>query len=606
MSDTSPTAEGALARIVAAHRRQAVAARDRSPAMSAAWARSLRHAAVPFRGLELSPQRIEVAEHVALSAALEALPGHGMIAVLEEPDGARGILALSHGAIDALVEVQTTGRVDPRELPPRPVTRIDEALCRDFLDLCLAAFSREAAGVEDLDWPKRLSFGSRVDDRKQLNLLLPDRTYHMLDAAFDVGEGGPRQGQAVLILPRTRAPEAPPTARSGMPAEDWRETLEAALSQAPVPLEAILFRTTKRLRDVEAMAPGDTIEFDRADLLGVALGTPSGKTVLRGRLGQIGGLRAIRATDGAAAVPDHGGPGGFAGAVAAPGPQAALGLTPDAGARGRRAGAADGMGRAAGPAGRRCTGPRRAGSRRGRAGPAGDGGDATDADADGHADTDADGAGRAARFHADGRTARPRRLAGLGATSGACRARVRGHCIRARAAAVSGQVAMIGGGGRRMSAREFRTRVMSGAPLAGTFMKTPAVDVLEVLILGGLDFVCLDAEHAPFDRAALNVLCAVARAADFPVLVRVPSGSAEQIGMALDAGAHGIVVPHVTDAATAERVARAARFGPGGRGYAGSTRWAGLRHAQHAGDAGGAVRDAGDRPDRGPGGRGGG
>jgi hypothetical protein len=41
-------------------------------------------------------------------------------------------------------------------------------------------------------------------------------------------------------------------------------------------------------------------------------------------------------------------------------------------------------------------------------------------------------------------------------------------------------------------------------------------------------------------------------------------------------GAHGIVVPHVTDAATAERVARASRFGPGGRGYAGSTRWAGF------------------------------
>ena len=127
-----------------------------------------------------------------------------------------------------------------------------------------------------------------------------------------------------------------------------------------------------------------------------------------------------------------------------------------------------------------------------------------------------------------------------------------------------------------MAVEGFRERVMNGTPLAGTFMKTPAVDVLEVLILGGLDFVCLDAEHAPFDRAALNALCAVARAARFPVLVRVPSGSAEQIGMALDAGADGIVVPHVTDAATAERVARAARFGAGGRGYAGSTRWAGF------------------------------
>jgi 2-keto-3-deoxy-L-rhamnonate aldolase RhmA len=122
----------------------------------------------------------------------------------------------------------------------------------------------------------------------------------------------------------------------------------------------------------------------------------------------------------------------------------------------------------------------------------------------------------------------------------------------------------------------FRARVMAGAPLAGTFMKTPAVDILEVLILGGLDFVCFDAEHAPFDRASLNALCAVARAADFPVLVRVPSAAPSEIGMALDAGAHGVVVPHVTDAAVAQAVARAARFGPGGRGYAGSSRWAGF------------------------------
>jgi 2-keto-3-deoxy-L-rhamnonate aldolase RhmA len=122
----------------------------------------------------------------------------------------------------------------------------------------------------------------------------------------------------------------------------------------------------------------------------------------------------------------------------------------------------------------------------------------------------------------------------------------------------------------------FRRDLVGGAPLVGTFMKTPAVDVLEVLILGGLDFVCLDAEHAPFDRAAMNVCGALARAADLPLLVRVPSASAAEIGAALDLGATGVVVPHVTDVATATRVVRAARFGHGGRGYAGSTRWAGF------------------------------
>jgi len=127
-----------------------------------------------------------------------------------------------------------------------------------------------------------------------------------------------------------------------------------------------------------------------------------------------------------------------------------------------------------------------------------------------------------------------------------------------------------------MADADFKAAVARRETLTGTFMKTPSVDVLEVLILAGLDFVCLDAEHAPFDRAALNACAAVARAAGFPFVVRVPTGSPSEIGMALDAGASGIVVPHVTDAETATRVAKAARFGHGGRGYAGSTRWAGF------------------------------
>jgi 2-keto-3-deoxy-L-rhamnonate aldolase RhmA len=122
----------------------------------------------------------------------------------------------------------------------------------------------------------------------------------------------------------------------------------------------------------------------------------------------------------------------------------------------------------------------------------------------------------------------------------------------------------------------FRQQLTGGETLVGTFMKTPTVDILEVLILAGLDFVCVDAEHAPFDRAALNACAAVARAAGLPLLVRVPSAAAPEIGAALDLGATGVVVPHVTDAEVAARIARSARFGHGGRGYAGSTRWAGF------------------------------
>lgn len=126
-----------------------------------------------------------------------------------------------------------------------------------------------------------------------------------------------------------------------------------------------------------------------------------------------------------------------------------------------------------------------------------------------------------------------------------------------------------------MSFVTFRSRMLAGDKLAGTFMKTPSHDVVEVLALSGLDFICLDAEHSAFDRAALDACMAVARALDFPVLVRVASGTPEAILQALDMGAVGVVVPHVDSVEKARAVAKSARFGLGGRGFAGSTRWAG-------------------------------
>lgn len=127
-----------------------------------------------------------------------------------------------------------------------------------------------------------------------------------------------------------------------------------------------------------------------------------------------------------------------------------------------------------------------------------------------------------------------------------------------------------------MRIENFRKKMKSGQRLIGTFVKTPASELVEILAKTELDFICLDAEHAPFDRARLDTCLAMGRALDFPVLVRVATGAPVEILQALDSGALGIVVPHVDSAEKAAAVAKAARFGHGGRGYAGSTRWAGF------------------------------
>jgi 2-keto-3-deoxy-L-rhamnonate aldolase RhmA len=109
----------------------------------------------------------------------------------------------------------------------------------------------------------------------------------------------------------------------------------------------------------------------------------------------------------------------------------------------------------------------------------------------------------------------------------------------------------------------------------GTFVKGTDPATVEVLARSSIDFVVLDAEHAPFGRRELDVCVLAAREGQLPALVRVPSGESVWIQQALDVGASGVVVPHVRSAAEAAAVARNAHFGPGGRGFAGSTRAAG-------------------------------
>ena len=121
----------------------------------------------------------------------------------------------------------------------------------------------------------------------------------------------------------------------------------------------------------------------------------------------------------------------------------------------------------------------------------------------------------------------------------------------------------------------FKQDLQSGKPLLGTFLKIPHPHIAEVLATSGLDCLCIDAEHAPFDRQAIDLCLLAARAGGLPALVRPASGAAHELLNALDCGADGVLVPHIRSAEEAAQLARHAQYGPGGRGYAGSSRAAG-------------------------------
>lgn len=121
----------------------------------------------------------------------------------------------------------------------------------------------------------------------------------------------------------------------------------------------------------------------------------------------------------------------------------------------------------------------------------------------------------------------------------------------------------------------FKQRLSKGDLILGTFVKTPHPHVVEVLATSAMDCVCLDSEHAPFDRRDLDACILAGRAGQIPVLVRIAHASESEILNALDCGADGVVIPHVKSADQARALVKACHYGPGGRGYAGSSRSAG-------------------------------
>jgi 2-keto-3-deoxy-L-rhamnonate aldolase RhmA len=90
------------------------------------------------------------------------------------------------------------------------------------------------------------------------------------------------------------------------------------------------------------------------------------------------------------------------------------------------------------------------------------------------------------------------------------------------------------------------------------------VDVAIVAHAAGYDAINIDLEHSVIPESAAAQICLLAQRTCITPLVRVPSHDAHYINRILDAGALGIVAPHVESAEQAYQVARAARFAPRG------------------------------------------
>lgn len=99
--------------------------------------------------------------------------------------------------------------------------------------------------------------------------------------------------------------------------------------------------------------------------------------------------------------------------------------------------------------------------------------------------------------------------------------------------------------------------------------------VVEILALSGFDFLILDMEHGVYDQTALDVCIRSCEVAGCAPVVRVPGINPSAVQWALDLGSYGVIVPQITNAASAKTAVSMTKFSPiGSRGYNPFTRFA--------------------------------
>ncbi|KAF2763739.1 Phosphoenolpyruvate/pyruvate domain-containing protein [Teratosphaeria nubilosa] len=114
--------------------------------------------------------------------------------------------------------------------------------------------------------------------------------------------------------------------------------------------------------------------------------------------------------------------------------------------------------------------------------------------------------------------------------------------------------------GKKRLRASFERAASGGDPSVGQWLEFPGFTLARTVASLGCDWVLIECEHGNIDDSAMyHAVAAIASAGASPV-VRVAGSENWMIKRALDAGAHGIMVPMVETAEQAQAVARFAHY----------------------------------------------
>lgn len=227
-------------------------------------------------------------EVLDLDSAVGALGAGMLMALLEGPEGAKGLVAFDMQATAAVIECQTLGRVLPRVAPDRPMTRTDAAILVPLLDGMLTGFADNLAEDDAAWWARGFCYGDMIEDQRTLGLALEaaEFTVFRIDVSF---ADGARDGQIILGYPERPCPEIGPE-----PADSGPGPFAAEIGGLPAEMQAVIARLPMALDEAGTLEPGTVLPLPADALMHVELCDPGGTAYARGQLGRVELRRALR------------------------------------------------------------------------------------------------------------------------------------------------------------------------------------------------------------------------------------------------------------------------------------------------------------------------
>lgn len=227
--------------------------------------------------------------HRNSDALAEVIDAGWMLLRLGNTDGMSAAICVDMGVASAIVQVQTIGEVMASPPTAREYTDTDAAMVAPLVEDAL----NKAAGLVDTTAEQSsltgFEFQARLPDQRSLFLAMIEDVYRVFELTVELG-GGLRQGQITVLLP-------------DMPAEQEADdaiqiaagpNLEQASGVLRAELNTVISRMSVPLATLSGLTVGDVLplagsRLDRAEILTIARNRAA-----IGRLGQCGGMRAVR------------------------------------------------------------------------------------------------------------------------------------------------------------------------------------------------------------------------------------------------------------------------------------------------------------------------